>query len=165
MIELNPQPLGGNQTVFPVVMVQPSHQSVVMRVVFERDKSFTGPIYYRMNWVLDTAPTANHHHGSSNFFPPVVSSLADATIPSCDCTLAYEDYDERHEEGFVPQVMLTVRGLTGGDVLGSDVTVTDSVKATASVTISVDSQRTMGSNEWVSSNASKALEITCLRQR
>ena len=158
-ILVNPQPLAGNETVFPVVLFAPtsskttSRQDVVIEVVFDRNKDFTDPIAFKVNYYY-YHPQLNSHvvSNSSLFFG--ASSHRHAVILNCLCTRI-------EEPGRDPFVELLVLG-TSKTPVDISLTVTGSAKAKTALDIEVVSKHE-GAEEYVTAFAAKALEISCLR--
>ncbi len=99
-IWVNPQPLAGNETVFPVVLVAPSQQRVVMEVVFDRDTNFTNRIGFKVSYSF-YEPVEQHY--DSSWLDWVASSRGHAVILDCFCS--------RSNAG--RPLNLVVRGVTG----------------------------------------------------
>ncbi len=155
-IVVNPQPLPGNETVFPVVLVAPtsqgpsSTQHVALTVEFLRDKNFTDPIefYVRLSYQDKQLQT--------DFFP-VVSSTGRGVIFQCLCSL------EQHHS---PPTGVVLEIRPAGLSTFYQITVEDRTQAKAALEIEVNSRIAGGdelTEEWVTSYAAKALEISCLR--
>lgn len=87
-ILVNPQPLAGNETVVPVVMVAPSIRNVLIEVAFERKPEFTDAIAYYVGF--------NYGQGFHNFTRqldsvPSSRSRSSAEILTCYCERADSD--------------------------------------------------------------------------
>jgi hypothetical protein len=155
-ILVNPQPLAGNETVFPVVLVAPntssappSHQSVVMEVAFERDTNFTNPIGFYVGYYYSP-----RSYNQSSWLGWVASSRGHAVILDCFCSRI-------EEAGHDPSVELFVLGTTRTPT-DINLRVASSAQAKAALDIAVIS-KAQGAEEIVTSTAAKALEISCLR--
>ena len=158
-ILVNPQPLAGNETVFPVVLVAPntssappSVQRVVIEVAFERDPNFTNRIGFSVDCGHYEPRFSSYVHSRSSWLGWVASNRGHAEFLFCACSRI-------EEVGRDPSVELYVQDLNNQQL---SLTATGTAQAKIVLDIEVIS-KDQGRDEYVTSSAAKPLEISCLK--
>ena len=130
-----------------------THQTVPIKVEFQRDKNFTDPIEFKVGYKRQDG-TVNY----ADFFPPAVSSGGRADDLECRCSFA---------EGTFSEIQLTVlRNFPDKDGTPHKIRIVEvlgSAEAKTTLEIEVRSRVPGKENEEVTAWAAKALEISCLR--